>query len=284
MDLDWDDLRLVAVVRAVGTTAAAARRLGIDQTTAARRLARLERRVGLALFDRIERRLVARPVVEALTEELDRIAASVAWIAARFDDERAALGGRVVVSTVDLVASRLLAPALGRFRADHPGVRLEFDVDDANVSLAAREADIAVRLGRPGEDTALTRRIGALSFGFYGARDAADPGALPLAAYGAALDHVGESRWLAERFPDAPIVVRSDRAAVLAEAAAAGHRAVLPRLLGDGDPRLVRLDGDDPPPARELWLLVHPERRRDRAVAAVVGWIEASVAARAAVG
>lgn len=281
MGFEWDDLRLMAAIRASGTTAGAARRLGIDQTTAARRLERLERAAGLTLFDRIDRRLRARPAVEAVAGELDEIAAAVARIEARLGDERSTLSGTVVVSTVDLVATRLLAPALGGFRVDHPGVRLEFDVADANVSIAAREADVAVRLGRPQGDVALTRRIGALAFGFYGPAAAADPARAPLAAYGEGLAHVGESRWIAARLPDEPIALRCDRASVLAEAVAAGHRAVLPRLVGDGDPRLVRLDDGSPgaaPPPREVWLLVHPERRGERAVAAVVAWIETTVA------
>lgn len=277
MALDWNDLRLVAAMRAEGSSAGAARRLGIDQTTASRRLARVEHELGLPLFDRIERRLVARPVVEAVVADLDAVAAIVARITARLRDERAALAGTVVVSTVDLVATRLLAPRLGEFRADHPGVRLEFELTDANVSLAAREADVAVRLARPRDDTALARRIGTLAFGFYGPRDGEDVDRLPLAAYGEALAHLPESLWLARHWPDAPVGLRADRAALLLEAVAAGHRAVLPRLVGDGDPRLRRLDGDEPPPAREIWRMVHPDRRADPAVAAVVAWIEASL-------
>ena len=278
MAIDWDDLRLAAAMRAEGSAAGAARRLGIDQTTAARRLARLERAAGLALFDRVDRRLTARPVLEAIGEDLAILAATVARIEARIADERSALSGTVVVSTVDLVAARLLAPALARLRASHPGIRLVVDVVDANVSLAAREADVALRLARPAEDEALVRRVGSLAFGLYGPAGRDDADTLPLAAWTEALAHVGESRWLAAVLPEVPVALRCDRASVLIEAVAAGHRAVLPRLAAEGDARLVRLREPAPIPPRELWLMVHPQRRRDRAVAAVVAWIEATLA------
>lgn len=280
MAIDWDDLRLVAALRAEGSAAAAARRLGIDQTTAARRLARLERVVDLPLFDRRDRRLVARPVLEAIAEDLAGLAAGVARIEARLRDERSALSGTVTVSTVDVLAGRLLAPALAAFRAAHPGIRLILDVADANVSLAAREADVALRLARPRDDAARVARVGRLGFGLYGPAARADRDALPLAAYGDALAHVGESRWLAEWLPEAPIVLRADRVAVLVEAVVAGHRAVLPRFVADDDPRLARLREPAPIPDRELWLMVHPDRRRDRAVAATRAWIAATLAER----
>lgn len=279
MRLDWDDLRLVATIRETGSAAGAARRLGIDQTTASRRLARLEREAGLPLFDRLERRLVARPIVEALASDLDAVATSVARIAARLGDARAALTGAVTISTVDLIASCILAPGLAGFRATHPGVRLLFDLDDANVSLAAREADVAIRLARPTGDTALVRRLGELSFGLYAPRAAPDPERLPLAAYGERLAHVPESRWLARWFAGAPVAFRADRGLLLTEAIAAGHRGLLPRLIGDADARLIRLDTEAPPPMREVWLMVHPDRRDDAAVAAVVDWVGTAMGA-----
>jgi len=273
METDWDDLRLAMIVAEEGSSSAAARRLGIDQTTASRRLARLERRLGIALFDRIDRRLVARPALAAVAAELEAMADLARRVVARLGDERQRLEGHVTVSTVDLLATRMLAPALAAFRAAHPGVRLTLDLSDANVSIGAREADIAVRLARPQADTALTRRLGALDFALYGPVGGAEGGDPPLAAYGERLAHLPESRWLAEHFPGAPIAFRADTAGPLLEAVAAGHRAMLPCFLGDRDGRVVRLGGAEARLAREVWLMVHPDRRGDRAVAATVDWV-----------
>lgn len=275
--VDWDDLRLAQVLAEEGTSAGAARRLGIDQTTASRRLARLERAAGMALFDRVERRLVARPALTAVLGDLAEMEAVARRAIGRLSDARQRLAGHVVVSTVESLATRWLAPALASFRAAHPAVRLSLDLTDANVSIAAGEADIAIRLARPQADTALTRRLGSLAFALYGPAGTATPDALPLAGYGERLRHLPESRWLADHFADVTISFRADTAAALVEAVAAGHRALLPRPIGDGDGRLVRLATQTPPPEREVWLLVHPDRRRDPAVAATVEWITATL-------
>ncbi len=273
-NIDWDDLRLALAVAEEGSSAGAARRLGIDQTTASRRLARLESVLGIPLFDRVDRRLVARPALTAAMPDLVVMAEASARAAARLADERQRLRGHVVVSTVELLATRWLAPALAGFRAAHPGVHLTLDLSDANVSIARREADVAIRLARPRGDEALTRRLGSIEFGFYGPLAVAAPSSLPLAGHGDDLARLPESLWLAEAMPGEPIAFKADTAAALAEAAAAGHRALLPRLVGDADARLVRLTPPSPPPTREVWLMIDPDRRRDPAVAATVAWID----------
>ncbi|MGL4975431.1 MAG: helix-turn-helix domain-containing protein, partial [Bosea sp. (in: a-proteobacteria)] len=50
-DLEWADLQLLGLLAQAGTLSAAGRALGIDQTTASRRLARIEHRLGSQLFD-----------------------------------------------------------------------------------------------------------------------------------------------------------------------------------------------------------------------------------------
>ncbi len=275
--LDWADLQLLASIADEGTLAAAARRLGVDQTTASRRLGRIERAAGAPLFDRVDRRLVPRAALAARRGDLEVIAAAAERLVRSLRDESLRLSGRVSISAVDLLATNLLAPAIGGFRAAHPGVRLEIDTEERNVSLGAREADIALRLARPAADTALTRRVALLDFAFYGPSGDDGRGDLPLAAYGDRLAHLPERRWLAAHLPGVEIGFHANRAGALVEAVAAGHRAVLPTVVAASDARLVRLGGVEPVVSREVWLLVHPERRADPAVAAAIGWIETTL-------
>ena len=98
------------------------------------------------------------------------------------------------------------------------------------------------------------------------------------AAYEQSLAHLPEMRWLTRQGHAEQIALRSNRISVLREAARSGLGAVLPTLDGDSDRQLMRLS-DEVAAERELWMLVHPERRRAPAVEAVMTWIRDQVAA-----
>jgi len=279
--LHWDDLELMRLLARHGTAAAAARVLKVDQTTISRRLARMEQGVGTALFDRLERRLVPTQALTAALAALDRMAEAATLAGNALSSERSRLTSTVTLSAVDPLATWILAPCMGALAASRPDLAIELRQENRNVSLARREADIALRLGRPDHDEALTRRLATIRYCLAGPVDAADQ-PLPLAAYTEDMDMLPESRWLAERFPNERPRFRASTLRALAEAAAGGCVAVLPRFVVAADPRLAERPMDDDGPSRDLWLLVHPDRRRDAAVMAVVDWIETVV--REAIG
>ncbi len=62
----WADLELAQRIARAGTLSGAARALGVNQTTASRRLAALERRLGVALFDRVGGRLAPTSALGAV--------------------------------------------------------------------------------------------------------------------------------------------------------------------------------------------------------------------------
>jgi DNA-binding transcriptional LysR family regulator len=102
--IDWNDLRHFLAVAKAGTTLAAARELGVSQSTAARRIDALETALGLKLFDR-------RQSGYALTDigrELAEAATGVEVAAAAFASKAAALRrgqtGTVRITTNDLFA------------------------------------------------------------------------------------------------------------------------------------------------------------------------------------
>lgn len=281
-DFDAADLDLIRRVAETGTLSAAARALGVDQTTAARRLARIERRLGAALFDRPGRRCVPTPLLAAVLPDLAAMTAAAARAGAALVRRRAELAGTVRLSAVGLVQTQILAPAAGDFLAAHPGIRLEFDVSGANLRFAERETDIAVRLGRGPDDTAVITRLGGLRFALYAPRAAAasDPSPRPLVAYTADLAATPEMRLLAGLRPGRPVLARAGQLDVLvALALSLRAEVMLPVLLGDADPRLVRAEADGLVAERDVFRLVHPERRRDPAVAAALAWVDATARA-----
>lgn len=275
----WSELELVGRIIDGGTLSAAARAMGVDQTTVARRLAAFERRIGTRLFDRIEGRLVPTPELAGIQGRLRLIAEEAAGALAILKRSTAELRGQVRVTSVGFVLSRILAPALSGFGARHPGLSLELVADDQSLSFARRETDIAIRFGRNAEDSTRIKHLGALPFGLF--RPSGPPLAddLPVVRYGEALDHLPEMRALDAIRPGTRAVLRSSRIDILIEAALAmGAEIMLPELIGANDPRFVRIPGGEA--ERPLYLLVHPERARLPTVARVAAWAEQAVRQR----
>jgi DNA-binding transcriptional LysR family regulator len=165
MALDWDDLRVVLALDRSGSVAAASRNLGIDRTTAARRLAALEATLGTRLLVRraggVQPTTAARAIA-ARAAEMEALALAV-------DRELAGREGRVAgtvrVSATEALAGRVLAPALSDLCLRHSGLSVELEVEARAVSLARGEADVAVRLLSPVEATSAGRRVATVGYG-----------------------------------------------------------------------------------------------------------------------
>ena len=71
--MDWDDLRVFLAVARAGTVSEASRALEIDHSTVSRRLANLEARIGIRLFDRAGRRLRINAAGEQLMRTAERL-------------------------------------------------------------------------------------------------------------------------------------------------------------------------------------------------------------------
>lgn len=278
-DLRWDDLELLSAIVAGGTLSEAARRLGVDQTTAARRLARIERQLGAALFDRIDRRLLATPLLATIQPQLAAMVAVADDARHSLSRRRAEAGGKVRVSSLGFLQRQVLAPALGALLERHPDIEVDLEIEDRSVSFEKREADLAVRLGRGPADTATIRRIGTLAYALY--RPVGSEPRERIVAYGPAMAELPEMLALAALRPAARVVARSNRSDVLAEVAhATGAEVLLPVPMGDADPRFEMVAGTRGAATRDVYRLAHPERAKEPAVRATAAWIDATVSRR----
>lgn len=282
--MNWDDLRTALAIGRGGTLSAAARTLGVNQTTTARRLERLERDLGARLFDRIDGRMVATDAGRSALERAEAMQAAALAVADDVRDADGALAGPVRITSLPSFVSGFLAPRLARFTRRHPAITVELVGGSENLHLGRRETDLAVRFARPTVGAVLARRIGAVGYAGYAA-PAAFPDlagtaidALPWAAYGEAFADLPEQRWLDARVPPARRAATATDVATLAALARGGvAAAVLPCFVGDGIAELVRITGPEPVCRRELWLLSHPELRAVRRIGAVADWLRETV-------
>jgi DNA-binding transcriptional LysR family regulator len=273
--MNWNDLRYVLTIARHGTLSAASRRLGVDQTTAARRLVAAEKRLGAKLFDRVNGTLRPTQAGEAALRHAERVEAEIGQLEATVSGADTAPTGTVRLSSVPILINRILMPRLPPLLRRYPGLCLELAGEARNVSLTRRETDLALRQARPAGGTALVRRVGTLDYAVFGPARARGAD-LPWITYEEALSDLPQARWIAANARAdslAPIRVNDADAALSAVRAGLG-KSLLPVAAVRGDIGTRALDGGKPVLKRELWLMVHPELRRLARIEAVIAWIE----------
>jgi DNA-binding transcriptional LysR family regulator len=277
--MDWDHLCTFEAVIRLGSLTAAARSLGISQSTVSRQLAALEDDAGSPLLVR------DTPVVPT-----DRGAALLRAVAPMVDHALAARSvldampdaeGEVVLTTVNEILRWELIHRLPGFWARHPRIRLAVVTDNRTTSLAAGEADLALRMARPERGDLVARKLSDVRYGVFAA-EGLEPGpGMPWLGLAGTLADIPEQRAAERVFGNRParLLVEDVEALGLAVQAGLGA-AVLPtalasRLTGVSTvpPRLVGGDDSAVIPTRELWLVVHRSRRDLPPIRAVVNWL-----------
>lgn len=272
--LDWEGLKTFALVCRAGTMSAAARELGVNQTTVARRIQRLEDHLGYPVLRRdgavMAATVRAEPLLQTAREMEGQL--SEALIRAQAASDRDTVSGLVRVAGVDSVLEYAVAPYVSGLLADHPQLRLELIGGNRNLSVAQRETDIALRLARPTSGAFHARLLGHLAYGVYGASGNLDPQTAPWVDLNEEFHDKPEQKWLAATFPDRQSVVQVNRGGLMAKTAISVRGCcLLPRCVGDAVDGLALLDFK--PAGRDLWLLIHQDMAHVPRVRIVADWL-----------
>lgn len=271
---DWEDLRFFCSFAGAGSLAAASRLLSVDHATVARRISSLEKSLNLKLVDRRQRSYV-------LTENGRRVAQMAAQISKsafaidRFAGaEQDAIEGEVIVTAPPVFLGTLIAPHVGKLYKTFPKLRLRFLATKELKSLSRREADIAITLARPREQTSVTKRLGQLRFTLYASIDyLASTDEHAFIAYDESVEDTPQHGWLKKQVRGRPTVFFSNDLRIQA-IAAAGHAgvALLPDYLAK-EYSLVPLSPDGPALAQDIWLSVHEDVRHAPRIGAVLDFL-----------
>lgn len=273
---DWDDLRHVLAIARAGTLAAAGRHLRTHETTIGRRLAAIEARLGVRLFERTGKTLHLTSAGAVAAAHAERVEREMILLRGAIAGADADIAGTVRLTAVPIIVNRVLIPALAVLQSAHPRLRLELIAEPQDLSLSKREADIALRLARPrGLSTIKARRIGRIDYAAYAARGRkADR--LPWIGYDEAMAGLPQAQWLAHaarRQGHPPSLAVNDAEGLLQAVRAGVGKSLLPCLIADREPGLRRVETATTL-SRELWLLVHADLRPLARVAAVINWLD----------
>lgn len=156
---------LLAFVRTAETSSfvGAARSLGLSASTIGKRIARLEKELGVRLFQRTTRRVHLTEEGELLLQRcrraLEELAEAQAELSQRVQTPRGLL--RIGLPTIGY---RFLLPALPAFQQHYPDVQLELDFNDRLVDVVSEGLDVVIRSGDLADSSLMVRRLGSFRF------------------------------------------------------------------------------------------------------------------------
>lgn len=282
---DWDDLRVFLAVARTRKIAPAARALGIDATTIARRLARLERALGPELFELGAGERTLTPRGQALLRHAESVESAALAAMEDVTGQEHQLTGQVRLSVAEGFGTWLLAPGLAEFNRRHPGIRLDLITASGFLNPSKREADMAVMLARPQRGRLSVRRMGDYHLHLYASpaylARAGTPkhsgelrghvliGYVPEFIFSPELDYLDEVEAGLEASLRATSINMQHR--MIAEGAGIG---VLPDFIARRDPALVPVMGEEVEIMRSFWLVTHGDLKKLPRIAAVAQWLQ----------
>jgi DNA-binding transcriptional LysR family regulator len=271
--MDWDDLRIIAAIRDSGTFAGAGIRLGIDETTISRRLARLQKTLGVTLFAATDG--VRRPTAqcESILDHVQEISRHVAEIGALGNAARG-VAGRIRLATTNSLAEEILAPKSAEFLLRNPGLTLQFMTSGQNVNFARWEADLAVRLRKPEKGNFTITKLADVRLYLFEPKATVDGDGPVICGYPDDLDNTAEMAFLKAQGLRSRSRCITDNLRVIRQLVQS-HQAIgiLPEhvcgsLLADRRLRATLL-----PKRLEVWLLVQNHLKRNPASRVVIDWM-----------
>jgi DNA-binding transcriptional LysR family regulator len=280
----WDDLRIFLAVVRNGSVSAAARDLDLTTPTVRRRIDELEARLDAKLFERLSCGYRATEVGLAVAERAKAMASLAGAIDVEARGARGRVEGQVVITTSEGIGVSWLAPRLSGLLSRHPGLDVKLLIGVARADLGRGEAEIALRLGEPGDVELVGRRVAWVNFGLYGSADYLarrdEPRGLEdlpehdVIENAGALRNVPQARALRACLGDARPRIALDSVLAQREAVRAGLGiAALPTYLADGVPDLQRILTDLFDVEMPVWILMRRDLHACARVSAVRDYI-----------
>lgn len=283
--LDWNDLRYLVAVADQGSTLKAGKVLRVSQTTVARRVAALEEELGLSLFDRRAAGYALTPDGEALLRHARQVAASADQFAQVAASRTRDLSGVVRLTTQEIFANTLLGPMLRELHEQHPEIVIELDTQQELLDLGDGQADIALRSTGQDQSAGLVgRRLCIDDWTLYCSREYAATHGVPrtradlkqhaIIGGGGGKLWLHYEAWLRSLGLEDQVAMHHATSTGLLSGVRSGFGlAVLPCIVADADPDLIRCIPPRNDHQRSMWLLTHDRVRNMPRVRTVIDFL-----------
>jgi DNA-binding transcriptional LysR family regulator len=253
-----------------------------------RRIAQLEARLGVQMFEKLPSGYRLTAAGEEVLEFADQMEASSHLLETRIFGRDQSARGLLRVTLPPFLATHLLMPDLADFARLHPDIEMEIMSTGEVANLTNREADVAIRIVADRKTLPLNLhglKGPGLFSGVYMSRDrlAAWRAGTPDPMRWIVIDNHGLPAWARDgevhttgvpfRTPDAETQIVAVRQGI--------GMTKLPCFVGDADALLVRVPGTDLPMHGTLWLLTQGETRKTKRVRLFTEFVSGRLAAYA---
>ncbi|HEY0838157.1 MAG TPA: LysR family transcriptional regulator [Azospirillum sp.] len=165
--MDWDKLRVFHAVAEAGSFTHAGETLNLSQSAVSRQISALEESLGVPLFHRHARGLILTEQGELLHRTAREVFAKLSMTEAMLTESKEYPKGPLKVTTTVAFGSTWLTPRIQEFLSIYPDIQLTLLIDDNELDLAMREADIAIRMNTPRQPDLIQRHLMAVRFHLY---------------------------------------------------------------------------------------------------------------------
>lgn len=165
--MDWDKLRVFLAVAEAGSFTHAGDSLNLSQSAVSRQISGLEESLTVPLFHRHARGLILTEQGELLFRTAKDIFAKLAMTEAMLNETKDQPRGPLKVTTTVGFGSTWLAPRVNEFLDKYPEINLTMLLDDTELDLSMRQADVAIRMTPPRQADLIQRHLTTIHFHLY---------------------------------------------------------------------------------------------------------------------
>jgi DNA-binding transcriptional LysR family regulator len=298
LTMDWDKLRVFHAVAEAGSFTHAGDTLNLSQSAVSRQISALEEALQVPLFHRHARGLILTEQGESLNRTVREVFAKLAMTEALLTESKEKPAGKLKVTTTVGFGATWLAPRVQQFLDQYPDVTMTLILDDADLDLAMREADVAIRMHAPKQPDLVQRHLMTMEWHVCASPEYLRKRGTPttpeeldahrLILFGDYRPPVADINWLAEigRRPGNPrralLEVNSLQAMVMAVRSGIGIAALPDYMAAEEEAaqRTVRLLPDAKAPKVDVYFVYPEELRTSKRVAVFRDFLLARLAQR----
>jgi DNA-binding transcriptional LysR family regulator len=295
--MDWDKLRVFHAVAEAGSFTHAGDTLNLSQSAVSRQISALEEALQVPLFHRHARGLILTEQGESLNRTVREVFAKLAMTEALLTESKEKPAGRLKVTTTVGFGSSWLAPRVQMFLDAYPDVTMALILDDGDLDLAMREADVAIRMHAPKQPDLVQRHLMSMEWHVCASAEYVKKHGAPqkaedldnhrLILFGDYRPPVQDINWLAEigRRAGSPrkalLEVNSLQAMVMATRSGLGIAALPDYMAAEEEAHgMVRLLAHEKAPKVDVYFVYPEELRTSKRVAVFRDFLLARLAHR----